>query len=239
MPLFNRESKLHDAIFCDPSLLPVLDRFGITLGVGDNSIEDVCISHNLSPDFLLAVINTFLNDDYFPEAIFHTFKISTLIDFLAKSNEYCSREQLPNIERHFNLLLKRSPENKSLSSFFEFFREMKNDLQECDRLDAEHWFPFIFRKSEDTIYANDSISWNPDLVHSLPERLSEAFLSRDSVEDKITDLESLFVLHLHGDYDKTLCLAVINAIFMLHKDIRQNNRIRNRILLPTVGRLFL
>ncbi|MCM1377270.1 MAG: hypothetical protein NC097_03040 [Clostridium sp.] len=239
MPLFSKDSKLYDAIFCDPSLLPVLDRFGITLGVGDATIEDICFSHDLNPDFLLAVINTFLNDDYFPEAISHTFKISALIDFLAKTNEYYSREQLPNIERHFNLLLQRSHDKRSLQSFFNFFLELKADLLECDRLDTEHWFPYIYQKSEDTIYANDSICWNPDLVHALPDGLSEAFLSRDAVEDKIADLESLFILHLHGDYDKTLCLAVINAIFMLHKDIRQNNRIRNRILLPIVGRLFL
>ena len=42
----------------------------------------------------------------------------------------------------------------------------------------------------------------------------------------------MFILHLTGNYDLNLCYGVINAIILLEKDIRQNDRIRNRILLP-------
>ena len=52
----------------------------------------------------------------------------------------------------------------------------------------------------------------------------------DSIEDKINDLLSMFVIHLKGDYDHNLALAVLMAVVSLKKDITQNNRIRNRIL---------
>ncbi len=42
----------------------------------------------------------------------------------------------------------------------------------------------------------------------------------------------MFIMHLSGQYDLNLCYGVIVAIITLEKDIRQNNRIRNRILLP-------
>lgn len=35
MALYNREIKLSEAIMSHPSLLPVVDRLGIRLGVGD------------------------------------------------------------------------------------------------------------------------------------------------------------------------------------------------------------
>jgi regulator of cell morphogenesis and NO signaling len=54
----------------------------------------------------------------------------------------------------------------------------------------------------------------------------------DSIEDKINDLINMFVIHLTGDYDLNLGHAVLFAIFSLKKDIKQNNRIRNRILRP-------
>ena len=42
----------------------------------------------------------------------------------------------------------------------------------------------------------------------------------------------MFVIHLKGEYDVNLCHAVLVAIMTLQKDIKQNNRIRYRILLP-------
>ena len=42
------------------------------------------------------------------------------------------------------------------------------------------------------------------------------------------------IKHLTGVYDENLCYAVLFAIDALGRDIRQHNRIRNRILLPMV-----
>lgn len=239
MPLFYQDSRLCDALFCDPSLIPVVDRFGISIGVGDATIEDLCIDHGLKTDFFLAIVNTFLNDDYFPGNISSISDVPTLVEFLRQTNRYYSSGQLPNIERHFKYLMERSGPDNNLELIYKFFQEMKEDLLLCDDNDEKYWFPMIIQRNEDTIYPNEHYSYMGELVENLPEDLGRAFTDRDSVEEKIGDLESLFVMHLKGNFDKTLALAVVNAVFMLHKDIRQNNRIRNRILLPAVGSLFL
>ena len=49
-----------------PSLIPVINRLGIRLGLGDKTVEEICKEHSIDTDFLLAVINTFLNEEYFP-----------------------------------------------------------------------------------------------------------------------------------------------------------------------------
>ena len=54
----------------------------------------------------------------------------------------------------------------------------------------------------------------------------------DTIEDKLNDLISMFVVHLRGDYDTNLALAVLFSLVSLKNDITQNNRIRNRILHP-------
>lgn len=240
MPLFSSESRLADAIFCDSSLIPVIDRFGIYLGVGDISIGEVCRRHDISSDFFLAVVNTFLNEDYFPDDSENAFPIDALLEFLSKTNAYYSKAQLQNIERHFRLLIERSGHNgNNLDHIFRFFLELKEDLINCERADDKIWFPMIREKNEDTIYATGEYDLENDEIPMLPNGLEKAFEDRNQVEEKIADLASIFVIHLSGSYDKTLCLAVVNAIFMLKKDIAQNNRIRNRILLPAVCRLFL
>lgn len=103
----------------------------------------------------------------------------------------------------------------------EFFFELKHELLRRIEDDQHSWFPKIKRLS-----AN---------VHSqIPDFSLTSFLKDDPdpIEEKLNDLKSLFVLHLTGKYDLNLCYGVIFAIFSLEKDIKQNNRIRNRILKP-------
>ena len=54
----------------------------------------------------------------------------------------------------------------------------------------------------------------------------------NAIEDKIDDLINMLIVHLKGDYDHNLGYAVVVAVLSLKKDIKQNNRIRNRILWP-------
>ena len=67
MALINAECKLCDVILNEPSLIPVINRFGIILGVGDKSIRTVCEEKKLDSEFFVTILNTFINEDYFPE----------------------------------------------------------------------------------------------------------------------------------------------------------------------------
>ncbi len=236
--LLTKDSKLSEGIFFDSSLIPVIYRFGITLGVGDKTIEEICIEKGLSTSFFLAIINTFINASYVPEDVEDIFDTKILLDYLGKTNDYYLRVQLPNIERHFRLLLERSPKDNNLENIFTFFMEMKEELEGSIEADTDEWFPKICSQIDDTIYVAASPELDGDYYELLPDGLGALFSVRNSVEEKLNDLASIFVVHLKGEYDRNLCMAVVNAIFMLRKDFYQNNRIRNRILLPAVLRLF-
>lgn len=236
--LFTQDTKLSDAIFSAPSIVPVIDRLGISLGFGDLSIWEVCKNNNLPVPFFLAIINTFVHEDYMPEDMTETFSMPALLDYLLKTNEYYSHIQLPNIERHFQLLLQRSGSDNNLNQLYIFFCEVRDELEECNRLDAEHYFPLIRQKAEDTLYTEETVSVEGDYMDLLPDNLGEVFTNRIAVEDKLTDLASIFIRHIKGNYDTNLAMAVISAVFALRKDISQNNRIRNRMLMPAVCRLF-
>ena len=105
MALIYRETRLADVIANETSVIPVINRFGINLGTGDATVDAVCRVHNLDTDFFLAILNTFINEGYFPEEKLRGFKASEIIDYLVKTNAYYSRFQLPNIRRHFTMLI--------------------------------------------------------------------------------------------------------------------------------------
>lgn len=218
MPLINSDTRLCDVIRQEPSIIPVVNRFGINLGVGDFSVREVCRSNSIDEKFFLAILNTFINENYFPESALKSFNVAEIVDYLDKTDTYYADFQLSNIERHFNLLLRGSlDKNTNLELMLRFFEGLKGDLLSRIEYDRVTLFPSIISSGT--------------MPSDCP---SESFDS--GVEDKLGDLKSMFIKHLTGSYDPNLCYGVVVAIVTLEKDIRQNNRIRSRILLPLVAR---
>lgn len=216
MALYNRDSKLSEAIMAHPNLIPVVNRLGIRLGVGDGSIGEVCAECNVSAGFVISVINTFLDEDYFPTDATDTFSLEKTVDYLRKTNRFYLRVQLPNIDRHFGSLIERSGNDNNLALLRRFYQDMRAQLSDCLSYDEDTLFPALSGGSFDSVEFNSGYS---------------------EVEEKLHDLLYFFVEHLKGEYDLNLCTAVVSAVFSLEKDICQNNRIRNRILLPLIERL--
>ena len=128
MALINAETKLCDVILHEPSVIPVINRFGIILGVGDKSIRTVCEEKNLDCEFFVTILNTFINEDYFPENRLKSFCATQIVDYLTQTNAYYEQFQIPNIERHFNFLINQSDsENNNLELMKQFFDELKKD----------------------------------------------------------------------------------------------------------------
>ena len=62
MQKYNAGHKMAEIICDNASLLPVIGRFGIKLGVGDESVQQVCARYGVDVNTFLAVIN-FLSGD--------------------------------------------------------------------------------------------------------------------------------------------------------------------------------
>ena len=215
--------RLSEVVEENTSLIPVIHRFGIHLGLGDKTVEEICTQYNLNTDFFLTMINTFLNADYFPEKKLQGFHTSQIIDYLTKTNHYYQRHQLPNIERHLRSFLAMSdPDNHSLTLIEKIFNSFKDLLLHRIKNDEKEWFPYCLSISKPL--KNEAFA----LDKNHPEE------TEDSIEALLTDFRRIMIKHLSGEYDENLCHAVIFAISLLAKDIKQHNRIRFRILQPIV-----
>lgn len=213
MALYNKESKLAEALLANPQLIPVVNRLGVNLGIGELSIGTICSQEHIDADFFLSVINTFLDADYFPLNGKDTFTLEKTIEYLRRTARYYLEIQLPNIRRHFQSLLLRSQSENNLSSLHDFFEETAAQLESSVKFDEETVFPKLITGNA----GNDL------------ELSSE---NHSEVEEKLHDLLYLFVAHIKGEYDRNLATAVVSSIFALETDYIQNNRIRRRILLP-------
>ncbi len=204
------------------SLIPVINRLGIRLGVKDKTVREVCQEQGLDADFLLIIINTFLNEEYFPEKRLKSFHLSQIINYLNKTNQYYMRYQIPNISRHLEFFISHNKtENATLQLIGRFFQSFKERLMQQIAHDEQVWFPYCLA----------SVSADEKSMQQMEVSL-ETERGGENLDAVLADLKSIMVKHLSGDYDENLCYAVIFAISSLEKDIKQHNRIRERILKP-------
>lgn len=222
MALVTPDTKLCEVIVDEPSVVPVINRFDIVLGVGDRTIKSICKEKGIDTSFFITILNAFIHESFFLENLTGAFNAGDVVDYLRKTNNSYLRNQLPNIKRHFAALISRSDSNNNLPLLFNFYREVKTEIER--RIDSDNqWFDAIISAEQ----SNSEVSVAGNAIQA----------ESDSIEDKLSDLINMFVIHLRGDYDRNLCHAVLFAVISLEKDICQNNRIRNRVLRPLVDAL--
>ncbi|MCM1520944.1 MAG: hypothetical protein NC098_09175 [Lachnoclostridium sp.] len=210
------DTLLSAVIIRDTEIIPLINRLGIRLGTADMTVDQVAEAHDLNPQFLLCIINTFTNDNYFPETALRKVDISTMIQYLELTDRYYLHFKIPNIERHFNALLSSNPENSSLSLLHRLFDKAKTDLKALVRHDLDTLFPAI-------------------VTGNTPASLDDTPAAK--VEEMFADLLSMIVKHISGPFDDNLCYATIVAVQGLLSDLRKNNRLRNLIFLPAAQAL--
>ncbi len=197
---------LSDVILREPDVIPLINRWGITLGVGTDTVAEICQRHSIDTLLFCTILNTYVNDNYFPVRNLMECDPRQLAHYLTLTYQSYIHYQIPNIDRHFDMLIQRSGTDNNLAHFRRFFGELKQQIMDRIDFDLGQWFPAIARGE----YVD------------VPE-------STD-INDQLSDLKQMLVSHIQGSYDTNLCYAVITVIFALCKDMLKNNRLRDRIL---------
>lgn len=196
MIFLEASSILSEVIENNHQLIPVINRFGIKLGFGDRNIGEICRLVNINTDFFLAILNTFLNEDYFPEKKLQRFDIELVIEYLKQTDRYLIHAQLYNLEKHLNAFISISdPNNGQLKLIHKLFVEFKEELI---------------------------------------KEIEQGMVKCDTPLALLTDLKSIIIKHISGNFNQNMCYAVIFTIDSFQRDLEKHNRIREKILQPMI-----
>lgn len=209
MPLLNKYSVMADVLAAHNELIPVLNRFGIRLGVGDKTILELCREHMLNPDFILTVLNVYLDENYLPEASLPLFDAESIADYFQQTVESYIHELMPNIGKHLNAFIAISgSENKELgvlnNLFLKFKEKMTEHLQNQTLFDDD--FPYeLLHDLKNILIRHLSKEFNQNLiyavifsVHSFGKDLAAHNRLRIKVlRPKLEELDSTGIRHLH------------------------------------------
>ncbi len=123
------DTRLSDIIVEAPSTLAILSRFGVRLGVGDATIAIASRQLNVNPTLMATILNTSLHDDYDPSAQLPHIAEADVVRYLELTRAYHEHYHLPNIERHFQLLLGKSS-SSNLQPMLQFFHQVQQQMLE-------------------------------------------------------------------------------------------------------------
>lgn len=244
MSLLLPQSKMSDVILGNLSLLPVINRFGIRLGAAEKSIQQLCSEQQLEVEFVLAILNTHMYEDYFPEKKILSFRLPDMLDYLTKTNNYYIKYLIPNIEHHLIPLLHScGPETKTPGAVHALFARVKKHLTERVETENSVLFPALLKRSLRLASSGASETDSPNCNEDEPAILAKTFCPNpksdaEAPEETLFDLKNILIRHISGTFNDNLAHATVFSLDSLEEDLRQQNRIRSRIFCPMVARII-
>ncbi len=219
---FTEKSKLYELIACNPKLLPLLSRFGIQLGFGDRSVDEVCRQNHVSTRLFLQVCR--LHFDHSAPIRMATpdnADLDSLLSYLNASHRDYLDERFPHIEEHLERIIKAAGP-KYGNMLDHFYNEYKREMVKHFQYEEEVVFPYItsLRKGEKSNYSIDQFRHN----HS-------------NIEDALEDMTNILIKYLPGDILPSERICIATDIMELSADLISHSLIEEHILIPYVESL--
>lgn len=228
MPVITPSSILSDVVLENTSILPMLNRFGIKLGLGDATVQEVCNAHGIDMSFFLHIANSYLQPGYTGRLKLSPGHISLVVDYLESANNYYLHSQLPNVRVHLLSFVKRSGgDSPIIESIPRILAKLEETLQERINRDQEELFP-KFRTLALQLGADIQTL---TLEHRTPVHDEDG----DRLENIVADVMQVLIRHIRGNFDDNLLHGVIYSLQMLRNDLSSNNRLRRRVFVPMLA----
>ena len=95
--IYKPTDKMSDLICENYALLQVLSRFGVSLGFGDKSVQEVCSMNGVDCTTFLAVVNFLTEENNRMQDHVTGLSVPALMDYLQRAHSYFLDFQLPAI----------------------------------------------------------------------------------------------------------------------------------------------
>lgn len=227
-----KDMKLADVIHHDFSLILVINRFGIHLGFGDGTIDEICNEKGVNSEFFLTILNTYHDPQYFPKKHLQSFHSKTLIEYLRSAHQFYLEQKIPEIKNLIFKLTEESDQHKDRYKLaLNFFKEYQEELSRHIDREEKLVYPYIY-ELENAIEGGKAPE---ELIHHMDTySIMDYEDEHDNVEEKLFDLKNLIIKYLPATKNDSISYRILMELFDLEKDLREHARIEDIILVPKV-----
>ncbi|MCK5822514.1 MAG: hemerythrin domain-containing protein [Bacteroidales bacterium] len=229
---FTKDMKMADLIHKNYLLLSIISRFGIPLGFGDKSVEEICNEYNVNTYFFLDIVNSYSNENYITDVQHNNFSIHSIVRYLRKTHKFYIDQIVPEINCLITNLYQNCFQQKdNVKLLLNFFDEYKNELLIHIKREEDVVYPYVL--NIENAYETKKIS--KKLVAQMKNYSINEYLNEHSnIEEKLLDLKNLIIKYLPPTSDYKYRNKVLAKLFQLENDINDHSRIEEKVMAPKI-----
>lgn len=221
---FSKDTKFAELMTDDRRLLQLLPRFGIRIGFGDRSVDQVCQMNQVNTDLFLMICEIYSDSGFKPEK--HELQSIYMIDllsYLKASHLYYLDDRFPHIEEHLNRIIEACGQKYGpmLSHFYDEYKQ--EVIRHIQYYEEEVVFPYIeaLLKGE----------------HTDSYKIDEFEHNHTNIQDTLDDMMNILLKYLPGDILPKERMEISYDIMELSDELSRHSLIEERILIPCVESL--
>lgn len=214
---------MSDLICNNYAMLLVLSRFGISLGFGEKTIQEVCNQNGVDEKTFLAVVNLLISNERDETSVFGHDSIQCLLDYLHNSHSYFLDFRLPSIRQKLLSAIDTHHDNaaKAIIRFYDLYVEQVHTHMEYEETTV---FPYV-RSLLSGIKRGDY-------------NIRVFCRQHDNIESKLSELKNILIKYYPpGNVDELN--SVLFDIFACASDLASHNFIEDNLFVPMISQLEL
>lgn len=221
LKLYEADDKMIDLISDNYSMLQGLSAFGIRLGFGDKTVEEVCTEQGVDCHTFLTVVN-FLINGYAPKGTDERISVETLLAYLRASHRYFLDYQLPSIRRKLEEIL-GTGDNLALL-ILRLFDEYAHDIHLHMKYEEKTLFPYV----ESLIRGEQKPNYNVDVFSKHHKDTAGKFL----------ELKNIIIKYLpHDAHVNNQLTAALYDIYNNEDWLTNHSNVEDIIFIPAIRML--
>lgn len=205
-----------DIINDDYTILPLLSRFSIPLGLGNETLNDVCRRNDIDVKALLLVLN-YIRTGIIDSSYISVVSPFEVVKFLKNSHDYFINYKFGHIRKNLiaALDLETNPTNNLILKLFDSFVKKVEDH---------------FRYEENTVFP-----YVENLVDGKKSAYTIEIFERhhEEVVDALAELKNI-ILRYYRTTAPNLMYDVLADIYNCEEDLASHSDIENNLLIPMV-----
>ena len=210
--------KMSELIDDNSLLLMVMSRFGISLGFGDKTVDEICVAQNVDCKTFLAVANFVSQKDYDPDGL----SLSSLTQYLKRAHTYFIEFYLPLIRRKLIEAIDCSGTDDVAFLILKFYDAYVTEVRRHMQYENNVVFKYVEALLNGTLNDKYSIS---------------VFKSQHNhIGSKLKELKDI-IIRYYPEKGNDLLNAVLFDIINCEQDLKSHCRVEDNLFVPVVENL--
>lgn len=214
--------KMSEMICSDYGLLQVMSRFGLSLGVGEATIEEVCRANGVDCYTFLAVTNYMLQGEGYSPDRWEAISLPTLMDYLRRSHHYFLDFKLPAIRGKLIQYLETAADSEVAALIVNFFDTYVKEVFSHMTLEDGEVFTYVER----LLRGECTDGYGIDVFAC----------GHGQTDQKLRELKNIIIKYLPTTADNYLTNSLLFDLFSCVEELDKHGHVEDFIFVPAVRR---